>query len=126
MTTETILNTGITIDIGGVEVTFRMLPIAEDMEWRRGIGRIVSTVVKRQLLRDADFEAELIAYFFGDGMDDLIKSVFELADKPLDVVVATATRQEISSAVAEVYKAYYVPFVSSVVEIWGTLRPGNG
>lgn len=125
-TTQTILNTGMTMEIGGVDVTFKPLPIAEDMEWRRGIGRIVSDVVKRQQIAGDNVQAELLLYFFSEGLDELTSTMFLLADQPLDVVVAKATRQELTTAMVEVYKAYFTPFVSSIVEIWATLRPTNG
>lgn len=125
-TTDTILNKGLTLDVGGIDVTFKPLPIAEDMEWRRRIGRIIGDVVKRQQIRDDNVQAELLSYFFSEGLDELTSTMFLLADQPLDVVVAKATRQELTTAMVEVYKAYFTPFVSSIVEIWATLRPTNG
>lgn len=125
-TTDTILNKGLTLDVGGIDVTFKPLPIAEDMEWRRRIGRIIGDVVKRQQMSDDNVQAELLSYFFAEGLDELMESMFMLADKPIEMIRLNASRLDLTAAMVEVFKAYYIPFVSSIISIWVTMRPTNG
>lgn len=124
--TATLLNKGLTINIGGVDVTFKPLPISEDLEWRRGVGKVIADVVKKQQMSDDKVQSELLAYIFAEGLDELMESIFLLADKPIETIMEDASRQELTAAMVEVFQAYYIPFVSSIVSIWVTMRPTNG
>lgn len=123
--TRNMLNAGITVSIGGVDVTFKPLPINDDMEWRKTIGAMLASVVRQQRINVEDVNSDLLLYFFTDGLDELIASVFMLADRQLSDVAAMATRAEIGTAIGEVFRAYYLPFVSSIIGIWAAMKPGG-
>ncbi len=112
-----VLNQGITVTLGGHEYTIRALPIDKDLEWRKAVGKFFASVARtmdtkepHELLARA---GELVA---GEGMDDIINSMFLLEGwEGLDIT--QVTRVEIMRAAAEVYKAYYAPFVESLTEL---------
>lgn len=118
-----VMNAGIDIHVGGRRIVFRMLPIQQDMEWRRAMANVYAGIAKAEQAESVGTVA-IINYLATDGMDALIDACFMLAptvDK--GAVLERATRAELADMCCRVMEEFYLPFVRSCLAVYQAAVP---
>lgn len=110
---------GVVVKLGGVDYTVKPLTIERDLEWRKRVGSLVAEV-SRRVDRDKpnEFMAAVLLSLCGDGLDDLLETMWMLEWSPgLPPLDDSISRNELTQAMVEVFRAHYVPFVESLKDL---------
>lgn len=122
---------GLQITLGGQIYFVRPLPIGKDLEWRRRVGKLVAEITRgMDREKPQEFMAVVLNHIAGEGMDELVQTMWMLEwEPPLPPAPsptgkgedgpdgAGPSRVEMTRAVVEVFRAYYVPFVESLKDL---------
>lgn len=114
---ERALNAGIEVVLGGRRIVFRMLPIDQDIHWRRAMADIYCDIAAAE--QEGIGSIAILKYLATDGLDRMLDACFMLAPTvDQSKAVATATRTELVELCKKVLEEFYLPFVKSLLELY--------
>lgn len=117
------LNAGIEVTLGGRRIVFRMLPIDQDLEWRRRMADIYCKIAEAEKT-DSIGPMAILRYLATDGMDEMVAACFMLAPTVNQAdAIRNATRTELVELCRRVLEEYYCPFVVSLLGLYRTAVP---
>ena len=117
------LNAGIEVTLGGRRIVLRMLPIDQDMEWRRRMAEIYCRIAEAEK-SDGVGTMAILKYLATDGIDEMADACLMLAPTVnKNAVLGHATRAEMCAMCEAVVREFYLPFVVSLLGLYRAAVP---